>query len=299
MAWNVYRPRVLSYRIHRSRQPEGYVHNLSDEELEREIARWYHSECGGRVDFANPRSFSEKMQWLKVHDRDPRKSTLSDKLAVREVIAREVGEEVLPRVYRSWDSADDIDFTGITEPFLLKCNNGSGMMLRVQDPTSADMDEIRAKAANWLSCDFASRFFEMHYAQIKPRVYAEEWIDDIEWEYQAWCFSGKIEFVAAIQNPHGTNKKQFFSPTWERLPFVSSLPEYEGVVARPDTLPQILEYSERLAKDFVFVRVDWYGTGHGLMFSEMSFTPAYGIVKWQPSEYNMKVGELVHLPIEG
>ena len=159
--------------------------------------------------------------------------------------------------------------------------------------------EIRAKAATWLSCDFASRFFEMHYAQITPRVYAEEWIDDIEWEYQAWCFSGKAEFVAAIQNPHGTNKKQFFSPTWERLPFVSSLPEYEGTVERPDTLPQILEYSERLAKDFIFVRVDWYGTRHGLMFSEMSFTPAYGIVKWQPSDYNMKVGELIHLPIEG
>lgn len=298
MVWSVYRPRVLSYRIHRSRQPEGYVHTLSDEELEREIDRWYHSACGGHVDFAHPRSFSEKMQWLKVHDKDPRKAVLSDKLAVREVIAREVGGEVLPKVYRSWDAAADIDFSGIDRPFLLKCNNGSGMMHRVEDPSSADMDEIRAKAAKWLSCDFASRFFEMHYAQITPRVYVEEWIDDIEWEYQAWCFSGKAEFVAAIQNPHGTNKKQFFSPTWERLPFVSSLPEYEGTVDRPDTLPQILECSERLAKDFIFVRVDWYGTRHGLMFSEMSFTPAYGIVKWQPSDYNMKVGELIHLPIE-
>lgn len=289
---------MLAYRLHRRMHPADWIHTLDTDELEREVGRWYYSERGYHMDFAHPQSFSEKMQWLKVHDDDPRKTVLSDKLAVRATIAEKVGEEVLPAVYGSWDRADEVSFEGLPPRFFLKCNNGSGMMMRITDAPSADMDEVRAKVADWFACDFAARYFEMHYTGIVPRAYAEEWLDDIEWEYQAWCFSGKVEFIAAIRDPHGVNEKQFFSPTWEKLPFVSSPPEYQGTIERPDCLPQIVAYSERLADDFTFVRVDWYGTRHGLMFSEMSFTPAYGLVKWVPGSYNDEVGKLIHLPIE-
>ena len=279
-------------------KPAGWPHGLDDTSLEREIDHWYWSVRGEHMDFAHPRSFSEKMQWLKVHDKDPRKATLSDKLAVRPTIAAVAGEEALPKVYGSWDDPADIDFTGLPSRFFLKCNNGSGMMMRIEDAGSVDIEEVRKTAASWFACDFAARYFEMHYADIVPRVYAEEWIDDIEWEYQAWCFSGKVEFIAAIHEPHGVNEKQFFSPTWEKLPFVSSPPEYQGTISRPACLESVVEWSEKLSKDFAFVRVDWYGTRHGLMFSEMSFTPAYGIVHWVPADYNMSVGNLLHLPIE-
>lgn len=291
--------RVIAYRVHRATKPKDWVHTLDEAQLEREVSRWYYAMCGERMDFAHPTSFNQKLQWLKVHDKDPRKATLSDKLAVRETIAREVGEDVLPRLYGSWDSANQLDFTGMPQRFFLKCNNGSGMMKRIDDVSSVDMDELRTRVTSWLARDFASTYLEMHYADISSMVYAEELLDDIEWEYQAWCFSGKVEFIAAIHDPHGVNEKQFFSPTWERQPFVSSQPEYQGTINRPDCLPQIIEWSERLADDFTFVRVDWYGTRHGLMFSEMSFTPAYGIVKWDPSSYNETIGALIHLPIEG
>jgi hypothetical protein len=172
------------------------------------------------------------------------------------------------------------------------------MMARVDDPATADVEALRTQARAWLARDFASEYFELHYADITPRVFAEERLDDIEWEYQAWCFSGEVAFIAAIHDPHGINEKQFFSPSWEKLPFVSSPPEYAGTVAAPECLEQIVDFSQQLARDFVFVRVDWYGTRHGLMFSEMSFTPAYGIVHWQPADYDAKVGQLIHLPIE-
>lgn len=293
--------RAAAYKIYRKTKPSGWVHTLSDEELEREVACWYFAASGDRMDFAHPQSFSQKMQWLKVHDKDPRKATLSDKLAVREYIAARIGDEVLPKVYRVWDKADDISFDGLPSRFFLKCNNGSGMMRRITDApsTSADeLDELRKTVAGWYARDFAAEYFEMHYADITPRVYAEEWLDDIEWEYQAWCFSGKVAFIAAIHEPHGVNEKQFFLPTWEKLPFVSSQPEYQGTIEQPDCLMDLLTWSERLADDFCFVRVDWYGTRHGLMFSEMSFTPAYGIVHWDPARYNDEVGTLLQLPID-
>lgn len=291
--------RMLAYKAHRVGKSAGWANKLRDDQLEREIERWFYATTGKRMDFRHPRSFAQKMQWLKVHDKDPRKTTLSDKLAVRPEIVVKVGEEVLPKVYATWDDPQDVDFTGLPDRFFLKCNNGSGMMMRIQDSSSVDMDEVRKKVAGWFAHDFAGRYFEMHYAPIVPKVYAEEWIDDIEWEYQAWCFSGKIEFIAAIHDPHGVNEKQFFSPAWEKLPFVSSPPEYQGTIPAPDCLDQLLECSTRLSEGFTFVRVDWYGTRHGLMFSEMSFTPASGIVHWVPAEYDMRVGELMHLPIEG
>lgn len=291
--------RALAFKLYSAGKPKGWIHRLDDEGLEEELSLWYLAERGERMDFRNPRTFSEKSQWLKVYDRDPRKTKLSDKLGVRETIAEEAGEKALPEVYRIWRSAADIDFAGLPESFILKCNNGSGMMMRIEDSEHADMKLVRKNAREWLSCDFAAKFFELQYADIEPAVYAEEWIEDIEWEYQAWCFSGKTEFIAAIHEPHGKNEKQFFSPDWEKLPFVSSQPEYKGNVARPECLEQIIEHSEHLAKGFIFVRVDWYGTRHGLMFSEMSFTPACGLVRWDPSEYNLKTGELIHLPCEG
>lgn len=293
--------RAISYKIYRKTKPDGWVHTLSDEELEREVARWYHAACGDTMDFACPQSFSQKMQWLKVYDKDPRKAMYSDKIAVRDFISANVGPEVLPKVYRVWDDAASVSFEGLPSRFFLKCNNGSGMMRRITDSaavTPAELDEIRKTVAGWFARDFAAEYFEMHYADITPRVYAEEWLDDIAWEYQAWCFSGKVAFIAAIHEPHGVNEKQFFSPAWEKLPFVSSQPEYKGTIERPDCLEQIVAWSERLADDFCFVRVDWYGTRHGLMFSEMSFTPAYGIVHWDPARYNDEVGKLIRLPGE-
>lgn len=287
------------YKLYRMTKPAGWVHDLTDEELEREVSRWYFATCGDHMDFAHPKSFSQKMQWLKIHDKDPRKTVLSDKLAVREVIEDKLGDKVLTKLYGRWQDPQEIDFTGLPKSFFLKCNNGSGMMMRIEDSAQVDMGLVRKNAAKWIAHDFAAQYFEMHYADIISEVYAEEWIDDIEWEYQAWCFSGKVAFIAAIHDPHGKNEKQFFSPTWEKLPFVSSPPEYQGTIEAPEELSTILSWSEQLADDFTFVRVDWYGTRHGLMFSEMSFTPAYGIVKWVPSEQNIKVGELIHLPIEG
>jgi hypothetical protein len=215
--------RMARYKLYRRGTQPGWAAELSEDELAREVARWYQATTGRVLDLAHPTSFSEKMQWLKVYDHDPRKTTLSDKLAVRPFVAEVAGEGVLPVVYRSWDTPEEVDFTGLPQRFFFKCTTGSGMMSRIEDAAATDIEALRERATGWFARDFAGEYFEMHYAPISPRLYAEEWIDDILWEYQAWCFDGQPAFVAAIHDPHGVNEKQFFSPAWERLPFVSSL----------------------------------------------------------------------------
>ncbi len=273
----------------------GWIANASEEELAREVCKWYRIAAGKPVDLDNPTTFNEKIQWLKAHDLDPRKARLSDKILVRDYVAEKVGKDVLLEQYATWDSAEDLTFDGLPKPFFLKPNHTSGDALFVDETVS--LKKAKALAEKWLKRDFSVVCIERHYSPITPRLLAEEYLDDIEFEYQAWCFKGKIAFVAAIVQPHGINQKQFFTPEWEREPFVSSEPIYPGTVERPACLDRILAYSKTLADDFLHVRVDWYWSPKkGLRFSEMTFTPAAGNIGWHPESYNKDLAYLIELP---
>lgn len=288
--------RLFRYWVHRRLHPVNERTICSQSLLEGELDWAYYARYGTHPNLEAPRTFNEKMQWLKIHDAIPLKTRCADKLAVRDYVAARVGESVLPQVYRTWESANDVDFACLPLSFALKANHGSGMMKLVADVTEENIDEIRAACEQWLATDFALTMLERWYSDIPRKVFAEELLGDIEWEYQVWCFNGKARYVGAMHDPHGSNEKQFFSPDWKRQPFVSSLPILEGDIPRPGDLDTILEYSERLAADFAFVRVDWYSCTQGLRFSELTFTPAGGFVQWTPREYDARLGELLVLP---
>ena len=290
--------RLVRYWIHRHLHPVNERTLCSQSLLERELDWAYYARYGEHPNLQDPATFNEKMQWLKIHDAVPLKTICADKLAVRPYVAQRVDEEVLPQVFRTWERAEDVDFQGLPASFVLKANHGSGMMSMVNDMAAADMQATREACAQWLDTDFALTMLERWYSDIPRKVFAEELLDDIEWEYQVWCFNGKARYVGAMHDPHGSNEKQFFTPDWKRQPFVSSLPILEGDVERPDNLETLLNYSERLAADFAFVRVDWYSCTQGLRFSELTFTPAGGFVQWTPREYDAKLGALLNLPAE-
>ena len=289
---------MIEERVRRDRlrlRGREWMANATEDELEQAVGTWYRLAAGKEPDFSNPSTFNERIQWLKAHDLDPRKATYSDKVGVRDHVASVVGEDVLLEQYGVWERAEDVDFEGIARPFMFKPNHTSGDRLFVDD--SVDVREARKKAKKWLKEDFSAVCIERHYAFIPPKVFAEEYLDDIVFEYQAWCFKGEIAFIAAIVEPHGVNEKQFFTTEWEREPFVSSKPIYEGVVERPERLDDILDYSKRLADDFSHVRVDWYWSkSKGLKFSEMTFAPAAGNIGWYPEEYNEKLAHLIEIP---
>ena len=282
-------------REHLIRQGRQWMANATEDELEQAVNAWYRLAAGKEVDFAHPRTFNDRIQWLKAHDLDPRKALCSDKIGVRDYVASVAGEDVLLKQYGVWERAEEVDFEGIERPFMFKPNHTSGDRLFVDE--SVDVRKARKKAKAWLDKDFAVMCLERHYTFIQPKVFAEEYLDDIVFEYQAWCFKGEVAFIAAIVEPHGVNQKQFFTPEWEREPFVSSQPIYEGTVERPTCLDSIIDYSTQLADDFSHVRVDWYWSkSKGLKFSEMTFTPAAGNIGWYPEEYNEKLAHLIEIP---
>lgn len=285
--------RRLMYRREESLAPEKYP---------AELARWFKNMTGKDLDLESPTTFNEKINWLKLFDSTPEKGLLADKYRVRDYVAERVGGDRLVPLLGVWDDPYDIDFDALPNRFVLKATHGSGWNIIVHDKSKLDINATRETVREWLATDWAwCGGLELHYHFCEHHVVAESFLENRSgepmWEYQTWCFGGKVKLVAVIQSPHGVNEKQFFSPGWEKMPFVSSPPEHKGEIAPPAFLSDLIELSERLAGGgFPFVRVDWYSVNGELFFSEMTFTPARGVVRWTPPEYDEKLGSLISLP---
>lgn len=277
------------------------LESLSPEEYPDELKRWFKKVSGEELDLEHPMSFNQRIQWLKLNDSTPEKGRLSDKYLVRDFVVKKVGEQYLVPLLGVWDLPDEIDFDRLPDRFVMKPTHGSGWNIIVTDKPNLDLDDTRSKLTRWLGSDFAfNDGLQLHYHYCEPRIVVEKFLENSDggamWELQAWCFNGKVELIGAIQSPHGENFKQFFGPDWEKLPFVSSPPIYDGVIPRPDCLDELVFNSEKMAEGLAFVRVDWYVIDGSLLFSEMTFTPAGGYVHWTPREYDLKLGSLIPLP---
>lgn len=284
------------YDFERTRLPE---------ELDSELRRWYKDKTGKALDLSAPITFNEKMQWLKLNDRDRdgKKALLSDKLRNRHEVEQVVGADHMVRLLGSWGSFDEIDLSTLPDEFVLKCNHGSGWnrIVRKEGGSCPGIAALRDDFKKWLSTDYSYKWgFELHYGLIEPAIIAEEYLDHSESfvEVQIWCFNGHPEFASVIKDPHGGNEKVTYSIEWEKLPFVTSMPRMASAT-RPECFDVLVKCAEELSKDFIFARVDYYVLdGRDWRFSEITFTPASGLCMWDPPEYDFVLGEKLVLPFE-
>ncbi len=245
----------------------------------------------------NPQTYNEKIQWIKLHGEDPFLTKLADKYAVREWVAERIGEQYLVPLLGVWDRAEDIDFAKLPEKFVIKANHGSGMNIIVTDKEVMDVEAIRHKANGWLLQDFSCQTgFEMQYAGIAPRIIAEEYMEneggDI-FDYKFWCFKGKCHYIQFLSERKKHLKMVFFDREWNVMPFVYDHLRNDNPPQRPANLAEMIAISEKLAEGFEHVRVDLYRLNNGtIRFGEMTFTSASGLCRWDPPEWNLKLGKL-------
>ena len=268
------------------------------------LKKWYHKRTGKTLDLKNPKTFSEKIQWLKLYDSTPIKTKLADKYLVRDWIKEKIGEEYLIPLLGVWKKADDINFDTLPNQFVLKCNHGCGYNIIVKDKTKLDIDEAKLKLTTWLKENFAFKNgLELHYKNIKPVIIAEEYIKEVSEsaiDYKFICCNG-IPELCWITNKYETiHKRGFYSlPNWEKQNL-----EYrdrgaifdENVVQKPRILDEMLSVVKTLAKDFPLVRVDLYLIKDKIYFGEMTFTSSSGGALFFPNEWNYILGENVKLP---
>lgn len=183
------------------------------------LAKLYYKKTNRILDWNNLITYNEKMQWAKLYDIDDRKTSLTDKLLVREYIKETIGEQYLIPLLGVWNSFEDIEFNKLPNEFVLKTNHGSGTNLIVRDKKNLCFKEAKLNFDNWLKTNFAFKNgFEMQYFKIQPKIIAEKYIESDNnnlMDYKFLCFDGKVHYCWVDSERHSDHRRNIYNLDWE------------------------------------------------------------------------------------
>ena len=276
--------------------------NFSIEDRRYIIERQFEQAVGYKPDLDNPKTFNEKIQWLKLYNNDPILSKCGDKYLVREFIQENIGEEYLIPLLGVWDKPDDIDFDKLPTKFVLKVNWGSGQNIIVTDKSKLNIEETKAKLNNWLRPESNHYFysFEPSYKNINPKIICEKYIksdNDNLTCYKIFNFNSKpYMFQVVFDDKTDYETINYYDLNWNKLDLKQNFPNNDIVLSKPQNFDLMLELAEKLAKNFpTFVRTDFFELGDKIYFSELTFFSDNGMAKFSPEEWDYKLGKMIDL----
>lgn len=271
-----------------------YLNNRFD--LKKELVNWYRIKTGLDIDIDNPITFNEKIQWLKLYDNLPIKKILADKIQVRKYVEEKIGSQYLIPILGVWENYDKINFEMLPKQFVLKCNTGSGYNIIVYDKNTIDHKLCKQKFDEWQNVKYEYKSgLEMHYAGIEPKILAESLLttesgEDLR-DYKVFVFNGVAKLIQVDIDRHHAHKRNLYTPNWEYIPCSILYPTDSSVeVEKPKCLVEMLSIAQKLAKEFIHARVDFYITGNRLFFGEITFTHGSGTEKFTPPEFAVEMG---------
>lgn len=235
------------------------------------------------IDWKNPKTLNEKINWLAFYTDTSLWSRCTDKYEVRNYVKEKGLEDILIPLYGKWDHAEDIDIDSLPDKFVLKPNNGNSDLIVVTDKSSIDREEIIKK----LNRSGAGKFIasaQPHYLSIKPCFIAEALLETDNplglVDYKVKVFNGKPYCIGTWANRTPmTNTGDFgiYDLNWKPLiHWMSDKSKNTTAIPRPKNLDKMLEYATILGKDFEQVRVDFYEVEGKVYFGELTFTSAAG-----------------------
>lgn len=264
---------------------------------------YYWMRMGRKLDLHNPKTFNEKIQWLKLYDRNPVYAEYADKYEVRKHVEAVIGEKYLIPLLGVWDDFDAIDFGEWSNRFVLKCTHDSGGVIVCKNKAKLDWKETRGKIEQRLAKNYYDWSREWAYKNIQPRIICEEFIesesDGRPNDYKIHCFNGEPrDVMVCTQRESGNPKFIFFDKEWNRLTRIfSDLSSSEGVsIPKPKNLDEMFEIAAALSKGIPFVRVDLYFENDQVYFGELTLYPQSGYDAELLPETERLWGEALALP---
>ena len=274
--------------------------NASPEEYSELLKIFYYKYTGKELDLDNPKDFNEKIQWLKINDSTPLKTVLADKYLARDWIREKVGDKYLVPLLGAWNSFDEIDFNSLPDKFVLKCNHGSGWNLIVTDKSKMDIIKEKKKFDKWMGINYAFCWgLELHYKNIHPKIIAEKYLESSTGiiDYRFYCFNGVPRQVwVDIHSGTPNHLRCIYDMDWTKINMRCTWPDGGDVLSkRPLHFDEMKKIAIILSENFSFVRVDFFEIKGRIYVGEMTFTPMSGIGKFEPEEWNRKLGDMLLL----
>ena len=264
---------------------------------------------GYPLNLDNPRTFSEKLQWLKLYDRNPEYVKMVDKIEAKEYVASIIGDEYVVPTYATYNSVDEIDFDALPDRFVLKTTHAGGSVGVVvcRDKAHFDKEQALKNLSIAMKRDHSKLGREWVYSQIKPRILAEQLLEvrpdgvgDLP-DYKWYCFNGEPRYCQVIQDRSTNETIDFFDTEWNHQDFVGLNPAAGPAAvmpSKPANLETQIRIARELSKEIPFSRIDLYETGGITYFGEITLYPASGFGVFRPDQYNDILGAMLKLPGE-
>lgn len=267
----------------------------------------YKKDHNRHLDLRNPLSYNEKLDWLKLYDRNPKYHLLADKLRVKELLEPVVGKEhIVPTIGGPWKKAEDIDWDDLPQQFVLKCNHDSASVVICTDKSKLDVEKAKRKLNECVRKDYyRDENRQWAYKGIDRCIFAEKYIHDDELDdlpdYKFHCFNGKAKCVLVCMGRFSESHAcmNVYDMDWNKLPYEPGFKNIPWEMAKPNSFDEMKDLAEKIASYIgnSYERIDFYNVDGKVYFGEVTFYPGGGSDKLRPIEWEYILGRWIELPI--
>lgn len=263
------------------------------------INKLYFGVFSENPDLENPKTFNEKLQWLKLNWYDEKAFDCCNKHKAREFVKSRGLEKILMKQYAVYTDPNDIDISKLPEKFVLKPSHDSGHVIICTDKSKFDEKKAKRDLKKWLKVDYEYMSGEWPYCSEKF-VVCEEFLEDKKnddlFDYKFFCFNGKPEYIFFASDRKNHVKSDFYDLNWEKQSFRWYYEPSDKVYPKPERFDEMVKYAKILSEGFPFMRVDFYEVNGKVYFGELTLFHGGGLGWFKPAEIDRKFGDMITLP---
>lgn len=259
----------------------------------------FHHIYGRWLDLKNPKTYADKLAWLKIHEKDLRLTKLVDKYEVRDYVKSASGEKYLIPCYGVYNTTDEIPWNALPDQYVIKCTHDSGSVVLHRAGCQFDINKTKAKLNKHLKSNLYWYSREYPYKDVPHRIICEAFIGDEgnpPSDYKFLCFGGEPKFVILDMDRFRDHHRNCYDMNWEKQEFGTDHEQSPATQPKPEGFEEMKELARKLSKGFKHVRVDLYNVSGKIYFGEMTFFPWGGPIWFKPDSWNYKLGEMIELP---
>lgn len=269
------------------KEPIKFFVSILPDRLYLQLFNYY--KFGKFINFNNPKSFNENINYIKLFERSDLLTICSDKYLVREYVEEVIGEHILIPLLWKGTEPKEIPFNKLPNSYVIKCNHASGTNVVVKNKNKVNKNEVVNKLLKWMNYDYFLGRREWGYKNIERKIIIEKFIgenNEVPTDYKFYVINGKIELIHVDINRFNNHQKYDLDSNLNSFHFA----DHKVMLPKPKNFELMKSHAEKLAKKFRFVRVDFYNIKGKIYFGEMTFYPSGGFKEFEPAQLDEYLG---------
>lgn len=262
------------------------------------VKKLFKVKLGYPINLDNPKTFNEKLNCLKLYNRNPLYTKLADKYEVKKIVSEMIGDKYVVKNLGRWQSFDEIDFNKLPNQFVLKCTHDSSGAIVCRDKNSFDKVSAMKTINHSLKFNHYAIYREWPYKNINPQIIADEFLDDHSGkelnDYKFWCFNGEPKYMYCTVKAKEIFENFYdmdFNPVYINHGFERRVPEFE----KPAAFEEMKRLAAKLSKGIPFVRVDFFYVDGKIYFGEFTFYDWGGMKPFSTYQQDLELGNLLKI----